>query len=111
MDARLHTSIKDEHNALDKLDRSIILANATSMLERYTKMFDEAHLNLHVKTVGGKNLVHVAALLDTDRGRHNTEAQGFNIEEAVNTCLENIRLQLAKRADRLQDRRQMGTVG
>lgn len=110
---KVHTSLKDEHGALDPIERSIILDDARSMLERYSRIFDEAHLNLHVKTAesdGGKSLVRVAANLDTDRGRHSTEAYGFSIDEAMTECLGNIRAQLAKRQEKMADRRTAGVI-
>lgn len=107
MNVEVHMS--DKSGLFGQAEKAWLVQDAKSLLSRYERYIDNAHLSLHIKAPPSKNRVHVRATLITDKGRYHSSSESFKAEDAFNDCLFGIHAQVAKDIERLQQRWQANT--
>lgn len=104
MNVDVHMS--DKSGLFGQAEKAWLVKDAKSLLSRYDRYINNAHLALHVKAPPSKNRVLVRATLVTDKGRYHAASESFKAEEAFGDCLYGIKAQVAKDIELLQERRQ-----
>ena len=101
---KVEVHMSDKSGLFGQAEKAWLVQDAKSLLSRYDRYIDHAHLALHVKAPPSKNRVHVRATLVTDKGRYHASSESFKAEDAFGNCLYGIQAQIAKDIELLQQR-------
>lgn len=81
---------------LTENQQRLLERDAQSMMRTFGSHLQNARLNLYVKALRAKKLVHVHAKLVTDKGRYFTSKEGWRVGHTCMSAIEGLRAQLQR---------------